>query len=163
MKGRREGFFTDYMGVKWSYDTVVAYKSLDGRRDRDSIFPDLLKQLRILCHSLLQRHPNIACFIGLAWIREEDISSSSVPEEFEVIKSREWPILISEKADLGTLGEFVRYRADCRKRISLLAKTRLLNDVLEAIFVSSSRRVLHEQLLIGCYRLYIPVVLCTVT
>jgi hypothetical protein len=70
---------------------VVAYKSLDGSRDRDSIFPDLLKERRILCHSPLQRHPNIACFIG-AWIREENMASSSVPDEFEVIKSREWPI-----------------------------------------------------------------------
>jgi hypothetical protein len=136
-KGRREGLFTDHTGVKWSYDTVVAYKSLDCRRDRDSVFPDLLKELRILCHSPLQRHPNIACFMGLAWIREEDMAPSSVNEESEVIESREWPVLISEKADLGTLGDFVRYRADCRKRISLLAKTRLLNDVLEAIFVSS--------------------------
>jgi hypothetical protein len=137
-KGRREGFFTDHTGIKWSYDTVVAYKSLGayGRRKRDSLFSDLLKELRILCHPPLQRHPNIARFIGLAWVREEDVASETVPEDTETQESREWPILITERAELGTLGDFVQYRADCRKRISLLAKIRLLRDVLEALLVS---------------------------
>jgi hypothetical protein len=137
-KGRRDGFFTDHTGIKWSYDTVVAYKSLfaQGRRSRENLFSGLLRELRILCHPPLQKHPYIACFIGLAWVREEDMASEAVDEETEIKESREWPILITEKAELGTLGKFVHYRAFCLKRISLLAKVRLLSNVLEAILVS---------------------------
>jgi hypothetical protein len=138
VKGRRGGFFTDHTGIKWSFDTVVAYKSLfaQGRRNRENRFSDLLRELRILCHPPLQKHPYIARFIGLAWIREEDMASETVGEEMGVNESREWPILITEKAELGTLGKFVHYRASCMKRISLLAKIRLLSNVLEAISVS---------------------------
>jgi hypothetical protein len=136
-KGRRDGFFTGHTGIKWSYDTIVAYKGLSarGRRKRASLFSDLLKELRILCHPPLQRHPNIAYFMGLAWVREEDISSETVLKDTETKGSREWPILITEKAELGTLRDFVQYKAHCRKRISLLAKARFLSDILEAILV----------------------------
>jgi hypothetical protein len=136
-KGRRDGFFTDHAGIKWSYDTVVAYKGLAavGQRDKDHIFSDVLKELRVLCHTPLRRHPNIARFIGLAWIREEDIASEVIAEELGAEGSRELPILITEKAELGTLGDFVHYQERCRRRISLLAKARFLCDVLEAISV----------------------------
>jgi hypothetical protein len=139
-KGRRHGCFTDHTGIKWSYDTVVAYKSLNakGRRNRKDRYADLLQELRILCHPPLQRHPNIACFIGVAWIREEDMLSGPDMDSVNVSESQEWPILVTEKADLGTLGEFVKYRADCMNSVSLPAKVRLVSDVLEAISVSSS-------------------------
>ncbi|KAF2829379.1 ankyrin [Ophiobolus disseminans] len=144
-KGRRDGCFTDHTGIKWSYDTVVAYKSLEarGRRNRENLFVDLLKELRILCHPPLQRHPNIASFIGLAWIREEDMATGSQTPDTVSSESREWPILITEKAELGTLGEFVHFRAYCQKRISLLAKARLVSDVLEAILDLHSCGIIH--------------------
>jgi len=137
-KGLRHGFITDHTGIRWGYDTVVAYKSLyaEGRGNRQRLFSGLLNELRILCHPPLQKHPYIANFIGLAWIREEDMASEAVGEETHTTDTHEWPILITEKSDLGTIGDFVQYRASCLKRISLLAKVRLLSNVLEAICVS---------------------------
>ncbi|KAJ5057278.1 hypothetical protein J3E72DRAFT_387986 [Bipolaris maydis] len=134
-KGVRHGFITDHTGIRWGYDTVVAYKSLyaQGRMNRKNLFLGLLKELRILCHPPLQKHPYIARFIGLAWIREEDITSEAIDEDADTKEPREWPILITERAELGTIGNFLRYRASCLKPISLLAKVRLLSNVLEAI------------------------------
>jgi hypothetical protein len=133
-RGRRLDYFTDHTGTKWSYDTVVAYKSLVERKDKNAIMPDLAKELRILCHPPLQNHPNIVHLLGLAWLREEDMASSLASAES--LGNREWPVLLTEKANVGSLSEFLRPKENFRAPISLLAKVRLATDVVVALSVS---------------------------
>jgi len=136
VRGQRLNYFTDHTGTKWSYDTVVAYKSLIERKDKNSIMPDLAKELRILCHPPLQNHPNIVRLLGLAWLREEDMASSL--SSVESVENNEWPVILSEKANIGSLYEFLRLKETFTAPVSLLAKVRLAADIALALSVSCS-------------------------
>jgi hypothetical protein len=133
-KGQRMGYFADHTGTKWSWDTVVAYKSIRDRKSKADIMPELVKELRVLCHQPLQNHPNIVRLLGLTWLREEDMASSLASSE--VIGTREWPVILTEKATLGSLSEFLRSGKELRSPISLVAKLNFAGNILLALTVS---------------------------
>jgi hypothetical protein len=135
-KSSRE-YFTDHTQTKWKHDTVVAYKSLVSGKDRNLIMTDLVTELRVLCHPPLQKHPNILRLLGAAWIREEDMASDlkETISEYRDVETREWPVLVTEKATFGSLFKFLNSREYRSIRSSLSAKLNLCIDALNGIMV----------------------------
>ncbi|KAF2799731.1 hypothetical protein K505DRAFT_230396 [Melanomma pulvis-pyrius CBS 109.77] len=131
--GGDEEYFVDHTGTRWAARTVVAYKSLFDERSRDRLLPDLVRELQVLSHPSLQRHPNIVRLLGIAWLRKEDMAASL--DSTEVGKSRECPILLCEKAPLGTFKDLMK---PGQRSVSLQARLRLATDVLQGIVVRRS-------------------------
>lgn len=144
LRQKQRFYFTDHTNTKWSDRTIGAYKSLTYAEElnREDIIDDLIKELRILSHSPLQRHPNIVHMLGVAWVRDQYVFAGSEPaseQGKDFGEPREWPTVVIEKAEYGTLRQFLGSRHFRRVRSSLRSKILLCLDVLNGIAV---RRVI---------------------
>jgi serine/threonine protein kinase len=64
--------------------------------DSDKVrLASMVQEMRILSHSSLQSHANIAQLLGFSWEKQKDELS------------RRWPVLIMEAADCGSLKDFL--------------------------------------------------------
>ncbi|KAF2823777.1 hypothetical protein CC86DRAFT_59943 [Ophiobolus disseminans] len=135
--------FTDHTQAKWNFTTIGAYKSLvyeaDPERDRDRLMRDLLMELRILSHPPLQRHKNIVHVLGFAWIQDNQFLTDVQDRQVgNVGERREWPVVVTPKAQHGSLHAFMRSEMFRIVPVSLRAKLSLCADVLNGL------KALHE-------------------
>lgn len=134
--------FIDHTGTKWETTTEVAYKriyikkkGLDDKFDRRRL-DDTLVELRVLCHESLQTHPNIVRFLGVAWLKDESLDIPSEEHEQSIHSSPQyWPQAVMEKAEYGSLRDFLGSDQFKASRASLKAKAKLCLDVLFGLLV----------------------------
>jgi hypothetical protein len=132
--------FTDHTGLKWANTTQVAYKAIavDGTRIDEEFtsrrLKDTLVELQVLCHAPLYRHPNIVRLLGVAWLRDQDLSSlgdDSQGRSFPL----EWPTIVTERAPGDSLHTFLTSKTYTSSQVSLQVNWSLCIDVLCAISV----------------------------
>ena len=86
--------------------------------DESQTFKVLIAEVLTLGHPLIWQHSNIVNFHGICW-------------EFDARSEKVYPVLVFEKAQLGSLHSFMETEAG--KRISLEEKLGICADVAEAI------------------------------
>ena len=132
--------FIDHTGTAWSRDTLVAYKKSAVTAATDIGFSrrrldDALTELRVLSHPPLWSHPNIVRLLGIAWVADEILPNSERPETPEPRESFQWPSIVLEKSQFGSLLDFLGAGEHMRIRPSLASKFRLCLDVLRGLAV----------------------------
>ncbi|KAL2065988.1 hypothetical protein VTL71DRAFT_2059 [Oculimacula yallundae] len=142
--------FVDHTGTKWASDTQVAYKTYSVRKgDFDVGFEsrrldDIRTELQVLCHSPLQKHPNIVRLLGVAWVPDESPESTdNITEASPYQHPLEWPTVVTERAIHGSLRDFLRSDRYKQSEASLKAKWNLCLDVLYGIEALHSCGILH--------------------
>jgi hypothetical protein len=134
--------FIDHTGTKWETTTEVAYKrlsikksELDQKFDRRRL-DDTLVELRVLCHESLQTHPNIVRLLGVAWLKDENLDVQTEGYEQSIHSGPQyWPVAVTEKAEYGSLHDFLASDQFKASRTSLKAKVKLCLDVLFGLLV----------------------------
>ena len=141
---RNRSHFVDHRGLKWAYDTPVAYKlpHFDAARDQGShkIVQELATEMRIFCHPSIERHRNFVRLLGVAWVSEEDMNLYATTNEESENEQPVWPIAVIEKAQEGSLKDLFRVRGSGNDSIPLMTKFKLCIDVLRAVQVVISAK-----------------------
>jgi hypothetical protein len=138
--------FIDHTGTKWETTTEVAYKRLSIKKNElDQNFDrrrldDTLVELRVLCHESLQTHPNIVRLLGVAWLKDESLDVRTEGHEQSIHSGPQyWPVAVTEKAEYGSLHDFLASDQFKASRTSLKAKVKLCLDVLFGLLVRASQ------------------------
>lgn len=108
--------------------TNFAFKRTKDRTDRDKSFEALIAALLVLQNPTFRRHPNISKLIGVCW--EVEHESGDI-----------WPVLVSERAPLGDLRQFLDSEQGCSMPVE--DRIRLCIDVLSGIEALHSFSTLH--------------------
>lgn len=114
------------------WDTIVMKRTIptleiQSQEKIENRINDMMLELRVLCHDPIQKHDNIVNLLGVAW--ETD------PVNFE----RHWPVLLIERATLGTLSEFLQQQDS----FAFGEKLALSMDVVLALEVLHQCGILH--------------------
>jgi hypothetical protein len=117
--------FIDHTKTAWRSDSRVAYKTLRESRHRRRNLGAVISDLQVLCHPPLKDY--IVRLAGVAWT----LDTSS-----EDNKPVEWPIVVTEKAPLGSIRHFFRSHMANENSISLRTKLNMCVQVLRSIEVS---------------------------
>ena len=133
-------YFTDHSNLKWRYDTPVAYRLPEYPTNREFDARNLLdgveKDIRVLCHPPIQKHPNVVRLLGIAWCNEEDLNLKAALQDHGESYKIAWPVAVIEKAPLGSLETLLRSPQYLNSRPSLMAKLGICVDVLRGLAVS---------------------------
>lgn len=104
----------------------------------------LLLELRVLAHPPLRSHPNIVSLLGVAW--ETDPGWNPGGDSI----TRKWPVLIMERAGMGTLEDFFahhQHQQEAQKSssssISINVRLKLALDVVQGLQALHACGVLH--------------------
>ncbi|KAF2808305.1 kinase-like protein [Mytilinidion resinicola] len=123
-----------------SIQTSFAFKRFDHDK-KSNLFQEIVQEMAILGHPLVQGHPHIVNLIGICWDILEN-NEDTPKDDWDISTGIQvWPVLVFQKSHLGDLYSFAQSRKG--KSLSLESKLKICADVGIAIRDMHLNNIIH--------------------